>query len=64
MIIKVGESVPLDRSNNPTTDHSKTLANLGSRDTGPCRHAALQCPCVGVIDGVNVFAEWGRQVLA
>jgi hypothetical protein len=41
MIIEVGESVPLVRSDNPMTDHSKTLADPGSQDAGPCRHVAL-----------------------
>jgi hypothetical protein len=54
MIIKICESVPPDRSNNPMTDHSKTLANPGSP----------QWRCVRVFDGTNVFAERRRRVLA
>jgi hypothetical protein len=37
MIIEFGESVSLVCSDNAATDHSKTLANLGAQDAGPCR---------------------------
>jgi hypothetical protein len=51
MIIEVGESVPLVRTDNPMTDHSKNLANPSSQDASPSRHAALRRYCVGMFKG-------------
>lgn len=51
MIIKISKSVPLVRSDNPTTYHSKILADPGSQGAGPCRNLALQRYCVRVIEG-------------